>query len=158
MPPAVRFEEARHAAEHYDGSGYDLLSQCYVCGPDRDDTFAVHTAPVRGRAVVASTWTPPCWAAGRGGVVHDEHVWAALDCPTYFGAYFAERKAMAMLAQMQARVDAPIVADTEYAVMAWPMETDGRKRWAGSAIVSPDGEVLAVAKALLIELGPAVAG
>jgi hypothetical protein len=41
-------------------------------------------------------------------------------------------------------------------VIAWPIGTDGRKRLAGSAVLSGDGEQLAVARALLIE--PRVAG
>jgi hypothetical protein len=150
--PPVSPEKARRAAEHYHGSGYDLLSQCYVCGPDREDTFGVHAAPVEGRAVVATPWTPPAWTADRLGEVQAEHVWGALDCPTYFAAYLAEPKGMAMLAQMQARIDAPIEAGVEHVVMAWPLATDGRKRWAASAVLSPSGEYLAVAKALLIEL------
>jgi hypothetical protein len=36
-------------------------------------------------------------------------------------------------------------------VIAWPIEIDGRKRHAGSAVLSRDGEALAVARALLIE-------
>ena len=150
--PPVTPEQARRAAEGYEGSGYDILSQCYVCGPDREDTFHVHAAPVEGRAVVATPWTPPAWAADRNGEVQAEHVWGALDCPTYFGAYLAEPKGMAMLAQMQARIDAPIQAGVEHVVMAWPLATEGRKRWAASAVLSPSGEYLAVAKALIIEL------
>ena len=151
--PPVTLDQARAAASRYRGTGYDELSQCYVCGPERLDTFGIYPAPVEGRAVVATPWTPPWWSADRRtGCARDEHVWAALDCPTYFGAYLAEKKGMAMLAQMQVRIDAPIEAGTEHVVMAWPLETDGRKRWAASAVLSPRGEVLAVAKALLIEL------
>jgi len=36
-------------------------------------------------------------------------------------------------------------------VIAWPVETDGRKLHAGSTVLSSDGEALAVARALLIE-------
>jgi hypothetical protein len=36
-------------------------------------------------------------------------------------------------------------------VIAWPIETDGRKRRAGSAVLSAEGETLAVASALLVE-------
>ena len=36
-------------------------------------------------------------------------------------------------------------------VIAWPLEVDGRKRRAGSAVLSADGETLAVARALMIE-------
>jgi len=55
-------------------------------------------------------------------------------------------------AGMTTRIDAAIVADTEHVVMAWPLATDGRKRLAAAAVLSADGEVLAQAQALLIEL------
>jgi hypothetical protein len=152
VPAAVGLEEARHAAARYRGSGYDLLSQCYVCGDDRVDTFGVFTAPVDGREIVASPWTPPCWSADTVGHVRPEHIWAALDCPTYFASYVSEPFGLSMLARMTARIDAAVVADTEHVVIAWPIGTDGRKRHDASAVLSADGEVLAVAQALLIEL------
>jgi hypothetical protein len=58
---------------------------------------------------------------------------------------------MSVLARLTARINAPIAAGEEHVVIGWPIETDGRKRHAGSAVVSPDGEALAVARALLIE-------
>ena len=42
-------------------------------------------------------------------------------------------------------------AGTDHVVVAWPIATEGRKRHAGSAVLSADGEQLAVAQALLIE-------
>jgi hypothetical protein len=152
VPVPVYPDQARHAAARYRGSGYDLLSQCYVCGCERVDTFGVFAAPVDGREVVASPWTPPCWSADTVGHVRPEHVWAALDCPTYFASYASEPFGVSMLARMTARIDAAIVADTEHVVMAWPLGTDGRKRHAAAAVLSADGEVLALAQALLIEL------
>jgi len=152
VPAPVDPDEARRAAARYRGSGYDLLSQCYVCGCERVDTFGVFAAPVDGRGIVASPWTPPCWAADTVGHVRPEHIWAALDCPTYFASYVNEPFGMSMLARMSARIDAAVVAGTEHVVIAWPIATDGRKRHAASAVLSADGEVLAVAQALLIEL------
>jgi hypothetical protein len=152
VPPPVAPGDARAAAAHYGGSGYGLLDRCYVCGLEREHSFGVFAAPVYGRQVVATPWTPPAWAADDAGDVRAEHIWAALDCPTYFGSYVAEPFGLSMLARMQARIDAPVTAGTEHVVMAWPIGTDGRKREAAAAVLTGDGEVLAVAKALLIEL------
>ena len=55
---------------------------------------------------------------------------------------------MSVLARLTARIEAPIVAGEEHVVIAWPLERDGRKRHAGSAVPSADGHVLAVARAL----------
>ena len=72
-------------------------------------------------------------------------------CPTYFATYMDQELAMGVLARLAARTDGPVVAGEVPIVIAWPIGSDGRKRHAGSAVLSRDGEVLAVARALLIE-------
>jgi hypothetical protein len=151
-PPApVSLPEARLAAERYRGSAEDIFSRCFVCGKAREDSFEVFAGPVEGRRLVASPWTPPPWSADPSGHVRPEFVWAALDCPTYFAAYMGEEGAFSVLARFTALVDADIPADTEHTVIAWPLEAEGRKRHAGSAMLSAQGETLAVASALLVE-------
>jgi hypothetical protein len=59
---------------------------------------------------------------------------------------------MSVLARLTARIDAPVVASEEHVVIAWPIDKDGRKHHAGSAVLSPGGDTLAVAQALMIEL------
>jgi len=49
------------------------------------------------------------------------------------------------------RIEGPVPAETEHIVTAWHVEDKGRKRQAGSALLSVDGETLAVANALLVE-------
>ncbi len=56
-----------------------------------------------------------------------------------------------MLAQITARIDDPIIAGEEHIVVAWPTEAEGRKRYAGSAVLSLEGDPLAFARPLLIE-------
>ncbi len=151
VPAAVALQEARTAAARYRGLPDGVFSRCFVCGRAREDAFGVFAGAVEGRQVVASPWTPPSWTADATGSVLPEFVWAVLDCPTYFATYMEQELAPGVLARLAARIDAPVVAGEEYAVIAWPIETDGRKRHAGSAILSRDGEALAVARALLIE-------
>jgi hypothetical protein len=45
-----------------------------------------------------------------------------------------------------------VPAGREHVVMAWRIAVDGRKRQAGSALFTSDGELLATARALWIEL------
>ena len=151
VPPPVSPHEARPAAGRYKGRPDDLFSRCFVCGRAREDAFGVFAGAVEGRELVASPWTPPSWTADSSGHVLPEFVWAVLDCPTYFAAYMSEEPRMSVLARLTARIDAPVVAGGEHIVIAWPIETDGRKRHAGSAVLSPEGEALAVARALQIE-------
>ncbi len=153
-PPApVSQEEARLASQHYRGLPDGLFCNCFVCGRARarEDCFEIFAGAVAGRGLVASSWTPPPWAGDSTGHVLSEFVWAALDCPTYFATYMEEDLALSFLARFTVRVEAEIPVGEEQVVIAWPIGADGRKRYAGSAVLSPEGETRAVASALLIE-------
>jgi hypothetical protein len=154
VPDPVTLSEAREATTRYRGWSGGLFSNCFVCGPDRDDAFGVFAGEVDGRGLVASPWTPPSWTADDSGHVRPEFVWAVLDCPTYFATYMTGELPLSVLARLAARIDAPVTAGAEHVVIAWPLESDGRKRHAGSAVLSADGEPLAVAHALLVEPRP----
>lgn len=150
-PAAVSVEQARDAVARYRGLFDGPFSRCFVCGRARDDAFGVFAGAVEGRRLVASPWTPPAWAAGEDGNVRAELVWAVLDCPTFFATYIDEVLRQAVLGRITARLDAPVRAGEEHVVVAWPIEVEGRKRHAGSAVLSAGGEPLAIAHALLIE-------
>lgn len=151
VPPTVSLSEARLATGRYSGASDGPFSRCFVCGRAREDALGVFAGAVEGRQIVASPWTPPAWTADAAGEVLPEFVWSVLDCPTYFAAYLSGASAGTLLARQTTRIDAPITAGEEHVVMAWPIETDGRRRHAGSALLSPDGKVHAVAHALLVE-------
>jgi hypothetical protein len=151
VPDPVGVEEARAAAARYRGSDDGLFSHCFVCGPARKDSLRVFAGNVEGRELVASPWTPPAWTADEAGRVRPEFIWAVMDCPTYFAVYRDGELPMSFLGRMAARTDEPVRAGEEHVVVAWPLEADGRKRQAGAAVLSADGDVLAVARALMIE-------
>jgi hypothetical protein len=155
VPPPVDVETAREASRHYKAPAEGVFSRCFVCGRAREDSLGVFAGPVAGRDVAATPWTPPDWTADEAGEVLPEFVWAVLDCPTYFAAYPDEGMPYSVLARQSTRIDAPILAGKEHVVMAWPIETDGRKRHAGAAVLSAAGDVLAVCRALLVEPRPA---
>jgi hypothetical protein len=149
-PPPVAVEEAREAESRYRGLRGGMFSRCFVCGRDRDDALEVFAGAVPGRALVASSLTPPSWTAGDDGNVRPEFVWAVLDCPTYFALYTEGDLPLSVMARMTARVDGPVRTGEEHVVIAWPIEKDGRKHHAGSAVLAQDGTPLAVGHALLI--------
>jgi hypothetical protein len=100
----------------------------------------------------ASGWTPDESLAGPDGHVRTEFVWAALDCPTSAPvANFGEGPPI-VLARLHARVECPVRVGEPHALVSWPLEVDGRKRHAGSALFDADGHLLAAARALWIEL------
>jgi hypothetical protein len=152
VPAPVSVADAHEAAAGYRGVSAGTFSTCFVCGRDRDDAFGVFAGKVQGRRVVASPWTPAPWTADDSGRVSPEFVWAVLDCPTYFAAYLDDDLAVSVLASITARLDGEVIAGAEHVVMAWPLGVDGRKRYAGAAVLSADGQVRACARALMIEL------
>lgn len=151
VPAAVDPDLARLAAAAYRGPQEGIFSHCFVCGRARADSLGVFAGQVPGRELVASPWTPPTWTAGPDGAVLPEFVWAVLDCPTYFAVYLNEEPALAFMVRDSVEIRAPVASGVEHVVIAWPLPGQGRKRLAGSALLSADGEVLATCEAMLVE-------
>lgn len=148
--PAVSVAEARAAAARFTPPAGGNFDRCFVCGRDRlADGFGILPGPVEGTDLVASPWTPPEWSADAAGAVLPEHVWAALDCPGYF-AVFGVEGVLAFLARQQCELLAPIRAGVEYVVVGRPLGRERRKGFAATAILDPDGTVLAHSEQLLI--------
>jgi hypothetical protein len=151
VPQSVSLDAARAATKRYRGLETGPFRCCFVCGRARDDSLGVFAGEVEGRGIVASTWTPPPWTADGDGNVRPEIVWAVLDCPTYFAAHLGQDLSLSFLVRFAARLDAPVPAGQEHVVVAWPVESGGRKRRAGSAVLTAEGQAHAVADALLVE-------
>ena len=107
-------------------------------------------ARVGDREVVASPWTPPAWTADGEGRARPEHVWAVLDCPTYYASYL-DGPQWSFLVRLQVRIEAPVAVGEEHVVVAWPLGVEGRKRHAAAAVLDRDGALLALGQGLLVE-------
>ena len=127
--------EARAAAERYRGMPDGHFSRCFVCGPAREDAFGVFAGTVEGRELVASPWTPP-------EDVGPELVWAALDCPSGWAVDDFQREGV-LLGRMATAIDRLPTPGEPHVVIGWRVGAEGRKRFAGSALLTTDGEVLA---------------
>jgi hypothetical protein len=147
--PLPGLEEARAGHEKYSAPLDGEFGHCFVCGRSRDDGFHLFTGPIEGTDLVASPWTPPAWAADRDGAVLPEFVWAALDCPGFF-ALHGDDMTIAYLARQQVEILAPIRTGVEYVVVGRPLERSGRKGLSATAVLDPDGTVLAHAECLLV--------
>jgi acyl-coenzyme A thioesterase PaaI-like protein len=99
---------------------------------------------------VAATWTPDETVTDDEGLVRPEFLWAALDCPGYFAA--EEHAGMALLGRMSAVLHRRVRAGEPLVVTGWPIDSEGRKHWVGSALHDAKGELVAVAKATWITL------
>lgn len=144
-PPApVALEAAREATRRHVRVGDPIFHECFTCGiREEGDGLRVHAGPVAGREPLhASPVTFP--------EVAREIVWAAIDCP---GAYAvgAAGRGNVVLGRMACRVERlPETGQTCVAV-AWPRGEEGRKLYAGTALYTEAGELLAAARQVWIE-------
>jgi hypothetical protein len=151
--PTVDPETARDATSRFAPPASGFFDHCFVCGRERHDGFCVFTGPLVDSEVVASTWTPPAWAADEAGEVLAEFVWSALDCPAYFALHGATG-ALAFLARQQTTIATAPRAGVEHVVVGAPLWRDGRKALAATAILDAEGAVLAHSELLVVEPRP----
>ena len=59
---------------------------------------------------------------------------------------------MALLARLVAQIERPIMPDERFSLTAWSLGREGRKHHSASAMHDEAGELVALAKALWIEV------
>ena len=153
VPPAPSPADAEDAASRYPCYEGHVFPTCFVCGPGRPahDGLELFPGPVTDWNLLACTWHPASDLLDGNGNVKPEIVWSALDCPGYF-ACMGEHPAPAVLGELQAGQLAPVPGLDPLVVFAWPLGEEGRKRFAGTAVATADGTVLARARATWILL------
>jgi hypothetical protein len=127
------------------GTGFHPV--CVCCGADvpADEGLHVYAAPVPGFPGVTAAWRPPAALAAGDGTLPAPIVWTALDCPGQF-AWMVDGVKTGLLGRMTARVLGPVPADREYRIRGWCLEREGRKYFAGTALVDADGTLHAFAR------------
>lgn len=125
------------------GSGADSpYNTCFVCGRGRRDGLRVFCSPVEGAGGIhAGAWVPDASLEGARGKVAPEFLWGALDCPGGSAACEAE----ALTGRMHGIADADLPIGEKCIVLAWPVGAEGRKRYAGTAVLDSQGRVRAKA-------------
>ena len=145
-PAAVDFDTAVEASRHYTGFDHHSYPGCFVCGPERaiGDGLRIFAGAVPDRRVVAAPWIPNESVADDGGLVRTEVLWAALDCPSWFAwSAFEPFEGRPLLGRLAAEIlERPRAGDRLVSV-AWPTSRDGRKIYAGAALFSESGALLA---------------
>jgi hypothetical protein len=153
-PPAiVGFARAAEAARSYRGFTDHLFPGCFGCGPERaeGDGLRIFAGPVPGTDLVAAPWVPDPSVADEAGRVRPEFVWAALDCPSGFALPLALRTPI-LLGRLAVSSLAPVTVGERCVVVGWPLGEEGRKLHAGSALLSEEGALRAVARSVWIRL------
>jgi hypothetical protein len=160
-PPVLpTIAEAREAMRAHPGFGRrHLLSDCFVCGPERRDGLGLHFGPMPGWPKVnAALLVGDATLPHHGDTLADEIAWAALDCVSYT-AELSRAAQPSLLAAMAAQVLEPLRLGEPIVAVGWPLETAGRRHRAASALLDGDGRMLARARTLWVRLrGPGEGG
>jgi hypothetical protein len=137
MPAPPTLEQATDAATRHVRFDVENFSECFSCGVRPDDGLCIHVGSVAGRNLQAAPW------AARE--VSPEVVWAAIDCA---GAYAVEGQGRGevLLGRMSAEIRRLPEEGEQCVVAAWPLGEDGRKLYAGTALFTAEGELLALAR------------
>ncbi|MFT3928099.1 MAG: hypothetical protein QM778_36560 [Myxococcales bacterium] len=166
LPASVGWDEARAATAHYVGFREHPYPGCFVCGPRRPAGIApglgLYPGAVRspsGQAVVAAPFRPPADLADDQGLLKPEFVWAALDCPSWFGhAAYLEHVPKILLGRLavhiarRPRAEGASAVGEACVVMGWSLGQEGRRITCASALYDERGDCLAWGKAVWVEL------
>jgi hypothetical protein len=150
-PPAPAYFEAVEASRHYAGFHHHRFPGCFVCGTERPrgDGMRIFAGALPERGVVAAPWVPDPSLDQGDDKVRPEFMSAALDCPGFYAVKSDDR--MMLLGELTAHVNRRVRIGERCTVVGWPLQSDGRKHGAGTAVFGEDGALCASARALWIE-------
>jgi hypothetical protein len=149
-PPSVA--EAATATAAFPSRTGHHFPRCFGCGPARNpgDAVCALVAPLPGRPELwAGVFRPSGQLPSADGAAAPETVWAALDCPS-FQPVAPDDRTPHLLGTITARQERPVRLSADHVLMAWLIGREGRRVTSASAIVGPDGEVCARARAVWI--------
>ncbi|HEX6134439.1 MAG TPA: hypothetical protein VFZ24_10760 [Longimicrobiales bacterium] len=154
IPEPVDVETAIRSSQKFRWRTGHPFAGCFVCGPARHagDGLCIFPGPVAERRIVAAPWVPDPSVCDANGIVHREVVWAALDCPSWFGLLeFEPGTTVGLLGQLAVHiVRRPTVRESCVAI-GWSSGRSGRKLRGGAALYTSDGVLLGSSSAIWIE-------
>ena len=144
VPATVSWDDAISASAGYVGFQEHAFPDCFVCGTARQpgDGLRIFAGAVAGLGAGAAELVAAPWVAQE---VAPEIVWAAIDCPGAFAVGFSAR-GETVLGRMTARVLGLPARGERCVSIGWPMGDEGRKLYAGTALFSEAGDLLACAR------------
>lgn len=153
VPGPPSYETAVKAAGQHAMMEAHAYPGCFVCGPARKkaDGLCIFAGRVKNQDYVAAPWIPEKCFADESGVIRDEIVWAALDCPGAW-AILDKQLRMILLGRMAVEIIKPVKAGQELVVIGWQIAEEGRKIQAGTALFDESRDLCAKGQSTWIEL------
>jgi len=173
-PSLPEFADSVAAARHFSGFTEHAFPGCFVCGPERasGDGLRIFPGHLPDSPVVAAPWIPDASLlptvdhGGSSDCAHDPDgnskaagqrvdrvfIWAALDCTSAFPMLPVPAGKALVLGQMSVQINQDVTVGEPCILLGWPVQQEGRKHHAASAVVGEKGAVVAVARATWVEV------
>jgi hypothetical protein len=155
VPAPVSFSEAAATAWDHASIPRHPTPTCFCCGYDRNegDGLRVWPGSLPGRRTVAAGWIPHAVFGGESGALELPYVWAALDCPSFWGiVQWLPAMPNVVTIRLEGQVLGPVHAAQQHVVLGWPIAHRGRRMIGGSAILGPNGDLLACSRVTWLEV------
>ena len=152
-PQCPTYAEAEESSRFFVGFKNHPFPGCFVCGPERmpGDGLRIFPGAVNGGPTVAAPWVPTPSLTNELGRVKSEFLSSALDCIGAFVSPIPESAAV-VLGELCVSIIEGVTSGEKCVVIGWPLGTEGRKRLAGSAVFTSNGHLVAIARAVWIEV------
>ncbi len=154
IPAAPSFEEAVEASKDSPSISLSEKIDCFVCSMKRKqgEGLRIFAGAIGRDNMVAAPWYPYESLADEKGIIKEEFIWAALDCPGAFAAYAYEDAPFLLLGKQSAHINQQLSVKEDYIACGWHVKKDGRKHFTNTAVFSKSGEFLACANQVWIEV------
>lgn len=137
-------------------SGFRLhpFPGCFVCGTDRlqDDGLRIFPGAIENTSTIAAPWIPTASLADEAGDIKSEFLWSALDCTGAFTLPPLPEGVTTVLGELTVSIVDTVTVGEQCVVIGWPLGSEGRKHMAGTAIYAPDNRLIALSRAVWLEV------
>lgn len=153
-PTPPSYEQAQEASPSFLGFKSHAFPGCFVCGPARKppDGLCIFPGAVSGMSCIAAPWIPDTSLADRSGTLGTEFLWSALDCTGGFAVLPVAEGQAVVLGELCASIFGTVQIGERCVVVGWQLGSDGRKRFAGSAVYDASSRLVAQARAVWFEV------
>lgn len=157
-PPGISIADAERAAATSPFAERSLHRGCFSCCIEREagEGLGVYVGQVQGQepGFCAGVWTPHANFATADGTVPDVITWGALDCPGSMAWFIKNDSPVGLLGTMSGEVIRRPKAGEKHVVLAWTENVEGRRHYAGVALYTASGELLARGRQIWIGRPP----
>jgi hypothetical protein len=152
VPQPPPYSEAVEASRKYLESDPSVTA-CFGCGQNQAEGEGLRIFPgqISCQNMVAAPWVPDASFANEAGYIKPEIVWASLDCPGAYALYLSGLK-LVVTGKIAVQIEHHVYPGKKYILIGWPISSEGRKLYSGTALFSESGKLCASAKATFIEL------